>query len=73
MTSKTMKAGVALEKWKLPIFKRLLDQAGFTYTEHNGLTPDAAWLKVDVSAERMQTLQTVIRNAQHECRASKGN
>lgn len=70
MSSKTMKAGVAVDKWKVPVFKRHLDQSGFVYTEHPGVTRDTAMLKVVVAADRMSVLHTVIRNAQHECRAN---
>jgi hypothetical protein len=41
-----MIAGVVIDDWKLPIFKRHLDAAGFTYTQHPGVTKDTITLKV---------------------------
>lgn len=61
-------AGVAIDNWKLPIFKRHLDTGGFEYTEHPGLTADAMILKV--KTETVAKLQPVIEAAQKECRLS---
>ena len=58
-------AGVAIDNWKLAIFKRHLDAAGFSYTEHPGLGPDAMVLKV--KTELIAPLQRVIEKAQKEC------
>jgi len=33
-----MKAGVAVDDWKLPVFRKLLSEAGFEFTECPGLT-----------------------------------
>lgn len=59
-------AGVAIDNWKLPIFKRHLDEAGYAYTEHPGLTKDTMILKV--KCEFVSKLQPVIETAQKECR-----
>jgi len=61
-------AGIAIDKWKLPIFKRHLEGAGYSYTEHPGLTADTMLLKV--KAEFIAPLQKVVEAAQKECRAS---
>jgi len=61
-------AGVAIDAWKLAIFKRHLDAGGFSYTEHPGLTPGTLFLKV--KTERIATLQPVIERAQKECASS---
>lgn len=29
-----MKIGIAIDNWKLPIFKKILDEAGIEFTEH---------------------------------------
>lgn len=60
-------AGIAIDKWKLPIFKRHLDDAGYSYTEHPGLTADTLLLKV--KTEFVAPLQKVVEAAQQECRA----
>lgn len=59
-------AGIAIDGWKLAIFKRHLDAAGYSYTEHPGLTPDSLFLKV--KADRVAPLQRVIDAAQLECK-----
>lgn len=62
-------AGIGLDAWKLPIFKRLLDEAGYSYTEHPGVTADTRFLKV--KTERLAPLQRVIERAQQECRDAR--
>ena len=39
-----MNAGIAIDAWKLTIFKKHLDDAGYEYTEHPGLTPNGKML-----------------------------
>lgn len=61
-----MTAAIALDAWKLPIFKRHLEAAGYSYTEHPGLTADMLILKV--KTERISDLQPVVERAQMECK-----
>lgn len=42
-----MKSGIVLDAWKLTIFKRRLDQAGFTYEQHPGITSATIILTVE--------------------------
>jgi hypothetical protein len=58
-------AGIAIDNWKLPIFKRHLDAAGFEYTEHKGLTPTTMLLKVKTPSAFK--LQPFVEAAQLEC------
>ena len=60
-------AGVAIDKWKLAIFKRHLDAAGYSYTEHPGVTHDTLFLKV--KTDLIAPLQRVFEAAQLECKA----
>lgn len=62
-----MKAGVVLDSWKLPIFKRHLDAAGREFSKFPGLTPDLVTLQVPYSdqADR-DALQDVLRAANTE-------
>lgn len=62
-----MKAGVVIDAWKLPVFKRHLDAAGYQYTEHPGITPDTLTLKV--ICEWAHKLQPIVKAANDECRA----
>ncbi len=41
-----MKAGIVLDAWKLPIFTRRLNQAGYGYEQHPGFTKDTITLTV---------------------------
>lgn len=59
-------AGVAIDAWKLPIFKKHLDAAGYSYTKHPGLTSDTLLLKI--KTDRIATLQPIIEAANAECR-----
>lgn len=62
-------AGVAIDAWKLAIFKKHLDAAGYTFTEGPGLVPDTKLLKVDY--EWVHRLQPIIEAANAECRKQK--
>lgn len=62
-----MIAGVVIDDWKLSIFKRHLDAAGYKYTEHPGLTVNTLTLKV--TCESAHELQPVVEAACSECRA----
>jgi hypothetical protein len=62
-------AGVVLDAWKLDIFKRHLDAAGFDYTQQPGITDGTLILKV--SYEWVFELQPIIEAANAEC-AAKG-
>ena len=58
-------AGVALDNWKLPIFKRHLDAAGYKYEEAGQLTAGIFILKVQY--EWVHELNSIIEAAQAEC------
>lgn len=58
--------GVAISAWRLPIFKRHLDAAGYSYTQHPGLTPNTLFLRV--KTDRVASLQPVIETANAECK-----
>lgn len=60
-----MIAGVFIDSWKLDTFKKVLDEVGFTYTEHPGFDDKTKLLKVEcVSAAH---LAPTIRKAQAAC------
>lgn len=64
-------AGISIDDWKLPIFKRHLSNAGFAYTEHPGLTSGTLFLKVKTPT--VAQLQPVVEAAHKECRNAKNN
>jgi len=58
-----MKAGVVIDPWKLEIFKRHLDKAGFEYE----VTKGKRMTVLTVTTEYAHTLQPVVEEAQREC------
>lgn len=58
-------AGVVIDDWKLPVFKRHLDAAGRTYTEGPGITADTVLLKVQY--EWVADLKPIIEAANKKC------
>lgn len=62
-------AGVVIDSWKLPIFKRHLDESACTYTEHPGYSSFTIILKI--SYEWVADLKPVIEAAEKECRFTK--
>lgn len=64
-----MKFGIALDDWKLPIFRRRLEAAGFKYEDAGELTSGVTLLTVQ--SNNMFALKKVIEECQAECRASK--
>lgn len=66
-----MKAGVVLDDWKLPIFKKHLDAAGYKYDEPVPFTNGTLTLKVHY--EWVSKLQPIIEAAQRECAKVKAS
>jgi hypothetical protein len=60
-----MKIGIAIDSWKLPIFKKHLDKAGFAFTENPGLSKDTLTLMVE--CEWIGTLKPIVEAANREC------
>ena len=61
-----MKVGIAVDKWKLPTFRAILMEAGFPYTEGDGLTIDTGFMTVET--DEVERLKTVVEKCQMECR-----
>lgn len=59
--------GIAIDSWKLAIFKRHLKINGFAFTQSPGLTPEM--LLLSVKTESVGKLQRVVEAAQLECRS----
>jgi hypothetical protein len=58
-------AGIALDDWKLPTFKKHLDAAGYKYDEPVQFTEGTLILKVHY--EWVHELKPIIEAAQREC------
>ena len=61
-----MKAGIAVDNWKLPVFRKLLTEAGYEFQDGGALTADATLLTVETND--MLKLKKVIERCQAECR-----
>lgn len=64
-----MKAGIAVDNWKLPVFRRRLSDAGYEYQDGGALTADTTMLTVETND--MLALKKVIEKCQAECRAAR--
>lgn len=61
-----MKAGIAVDNWKLPIFRKRLNEAGYEYEDSGALTHDTTLLMVETGD--VLALKKVIEACQAECR-----
>jgi hypothetical protein len=67
--SETLRAGIAIDEWKLPIFKRYLSGAEFEYTQTGGLAPGTLMLYVETLD--LNRLARVVKAANAEAARSK--
>lgn len=44
-----MRAGIAVDNWKLPVFREKLKAAGYTYEDKGEITPDSTMLMVETT------------------------
>lgn len=65
-----MIAGIAVDDWKLPIFRKRLEEAGFSYEDAGALTHGTTMLRVET--KNMRALEIVVRECQAECRKESG-
>jgi hypothetical protein len=61
-----MRAGIVVNNWKLPVFRKHLTSAGYEYQDGGALTHDTTLLTVDVSDGL--ALKKVLEQCQAECR-----
>jgi len=58
------KAGIAIDEWKLPIFKRHLEGAGYSFENAGRFTAGSLMLRVDTT--NLEALCEVIKAANAE-------
>ncbi|MFA5378823.1 MAG: hypothetical protein WC455_23930 [Dehalococcoidia bacterium] len=63
------KAAVAIDNWKLSIFKRHLSDAGFQFEQHPGVTKGTLTLTVVTAS--INDLEKVVRAANAEAQREK--
>lgn len=66
----TMKAGIAVDNWKLPVFRKHLEKAGYEYVDGGPLTADTTLLTVET--DDVLALKAVLEKCQTEAAARKG-
>lgn len=61
-----MKMGIAVDNWKLSVFRKRLRKAGYAYEDGGALTGDTTLLTVETSD--VLALKKVLEKCQDECR-----
>lgn len=64
-----MKIGIAIDDWKLAVFTKHLERAGYVTSLHPGVSEKT--LTLIVKTEDPIKLQKVVSQANDECRKSK--
>ena len=64
-----MKAAIAVDDWKLPIFRKRLTEAGYSYQDAGAFTGDTTILTVETND--LLKLKKVIELCQSEARKAK--
>jgi hypothetical protein len=65
-----MRAGIAIDNWKLPVFRKRLTDAGYEYTDGGPITGDTTLLRVET--DDLPKLAKVVAACQAECAKQKG-
>lgn len=68
-----MKAGIAVDDWKLPIFRRRLTEAGFEYTDAGAIIGQTTMLHVEYDADTFAKLTALVTACQADCARQKRN
>ena len=58
------KIAIAIDNWKLPIFKAALTEGGFQFTKLPGVTADTLLLTVTADTSRIPSLVDIIKACQ---------
>jgi hypothetical protein len=64
-----MKAGIAVDNWKLPVFRKRLTEAGFEYQDAGPMPGDVTLLTVET--DDPEKLQRTLEQCQAECKLGK--
>lgn len=64
-----LKAGIVVDDWKLPVFRRRLSEAGFEYEDAGAFTANTTALTVETT--NMLALKKVLEECQAECAQSR--
>ena len=64
-----MKAGIAVDDYKLSIYRAGLEKAGYAYTDAGALTVATTLLHVET--DDLEALRAVLERCELECREAK--
>lgn len=62
-------AAIVLDNWKLDTYKRMLDELGYSYTEHEGVTVDTTCLRVKTN--NLQLFTSHVQNMESVAQREK--
>lgn len=60
-----MKAAIAIDDWKLPVFRRILEAAGFKYEDAGAFGGPHTMLTVET--DEIKRLSSVLEECHREC------
>ena len=63
------KAAVVIESWKLAVFKKILDEEGYVYTENEG--PIRGCITLQVVTKDIESIVPVVKRMNEEAAKSK--
>lgn len=66
-----MKAAILVDNWKLPIFRRILDEEGYEYEELSKLSKGSSVIKV--TTDDLSKLKPIVERMNMEAVRSKDN
>jgi hypothetical protein len=61
MDGRIMKPLIAIDDWKLHVYREILEAAGFAFTVSRGLTPDMLFLSLEIPADRFDELTATVK------------
>jgi hypothetical protein len=64
-----VKAGIAVDDWKLAVFRKRLSEAGYKYEDGGPLFANVTLLTVET--DNMLALKSLLEKCQTECRKMK--
>lgn len=69
VTKDDMKAGIVVDNWKLPVFRKRLTKAGYDYRDGGAITVDTSLLLVETN--NTLALKKVLERCETECQTMR--
>lgn len=66
-----MNVGIVLDRWKLPIFREILDREGYDYKEADGINEDSASIIVTIDFSEAAKLRHDVNRCNAKAAESK--